>query len=91
MTTRRHRPPDGWKRWLLIGLGWAFILLGLAGLVLPVLQGVLFLAIGVLLLAGVSVRVRRWIVLARRRYPALGRHFDAAREALKRWRRKWRG
>jgi hypothetical protein len=38
-------------------LGWAFILLGLLGLVLPVLQGVLFLVIGVAL-----VGHRNWLI-----------------------------
>src|SRR5690349_22555074 len=38
-------------------LGWFFILLGLLGLVLPVLQGVLFLVIGVAL-----VGRRNWLI-----------------------------
>jgi hypothetical protein len=38
-------------------LGWMFILLGLLGLVLPVLQGVLFLVIGVAL-----VGRRNWLI-----------------------------
>jgi hypothetical protein len=38
-------------------LGWLFILLGLVGLVLPVLQGVLFLVIGVAL-----VGRRNWLI-----------------------------
>jgi uncharacterized membrane protein YbaN (DUF454 family) len=84
--TRRnpHATPNGWKRWLLIGLGWTFILLGIAGLVLPVLQGILFLAIGALLLAAASYRVRRWLVTLRRRYPAFGAALDAGRGWLRR-------
>ena len=39
------------KRWLLIGLGWFFIVLGIAGLVLPFLQGILFLVVGLILLS----------------------------------------
>ncbi|CAN0383970.1 unnamed protein product, partial [Discosporangium mesarthrocarpum] len=78
------------KRWALIGTGWVFILLGLAGLVLPVLQGILFLAIGALILAGASYRVRRWLVALRRRYPRFRTALDAARGWLKRQRRKWR-
>ncbi len=81
--------PNGWQRWLIIGLGWMFILLGIAGLVLPVLQGILFLAIGVLLLASVSYRVRRWLVIARRRYPAFGRALDAGRHRVRAMGRRW--
>ena len=85
-----HSKPNGWQRWLIIGLGWMFILLGIAGLVLPVLQGILFLAIGVLLLASVSYRVRRLLVALRRRHPKLRTAIDGARGQLKQWRRKWR-
>ena len=38
------------KRWGILVAGWAFILLGIAGLFLPVLQGILFLLIGLLIL-----------------------------------------
>lgn len=40
-------------------IGWGFILLGIAGFLLPVLQGVLFMAIGIALL-GRRNRVLRW-------------------------------
>ena len=40
------------KRILLLIVGWAFILLGIIGLFLPVLQGVLFLLIGLMILSG---------------------------------------
>ena len=33
------------------GLGWIFMVLGVLGLVLPILQGILFLAIGMVLLS----------------------------------------
>ena len=36
------------KRILLLMVGWSFILLGIAGLFLPILQGVLFLLIGLI-------------------------------------------
>jgi uncharacterized membrane protein YbaN (DUF454 family) len=87
--TRRnpHATANGWKRWLLIGLGWTFILLGLAGLVL---QGILFLAIGALLLAAASYRVRRWLVTLRRRYPTFGAALDAGRGWLRRHSRRKR-
>ncbi len=50
---RLQRIPKPWR--MVVGL--VFVALGLLGLVLPVLQGILFLAIGVSLLAGDS----RWV------------------------------
>lgn len=54
-----------------IGAGVVFLLLGLAGLVLPVLQGVLFLMLAAILLAPYSRHVRSWLAWAERRYPRL--------------------
>jgi hypothetical protein len=47
-------------------LGWFFILLGLLGLVLPVLQGVLFLVIGVALVGRRNWLIRRSTLLFKR-------------------------
>ena len=47
-------------------LGWFFILLGLLGLVLPVLQGVLFLVIGVALVGRRNWLIRRSRLLFKR-------------------------
>jgi len=80
MSRRRNRNNSGslnsqpaWKRPLLLILGWVFVALGVAGLFLPFLQGILFLLVGVYLLALGSARVRllrqrarRWL---RDRYP----------------------
>jgi uncharacterized protein len=83
-----HATPKGWRRWLRLGLGWAFILLGLVGLVLPILQGVLFLAVGGLILASASYRVRRWLVALRRRSPRFRKAFDGARHWLRQRRKR---
>ena len=47
-------------------LGWFFILLGLLGLVLPVLQGVLFLVIGVALVGRRNWLIRRSTLIFKR-------------------------
>jgi hypothetical protein len=47
-------------------LGWFFIFLGILGLVLPVLQGVLFLVIGVALVGRRNWLIRRAAVLIKR-------------------------
>jgi uncharacterized membrane protein YbaN (DUF454 family) len=59
------------KRIVLILLGWIFLLLGIAGLFLPVLQGILFILIGLTLLATEYHWARRWITSLRNRYPAI--------------------
>jgi uncharacterized protein len=49
--------------------GWFFILLGVVGLFLPILQGILFIAIGFLILARESRWAKRMLVKLRRKYP----------------------
>ena len=72
------------KRAIVLGLGWLFILLGFAGLFLPVLQGILFLLIGVILLSYESVTVRRFMNRTRERYPVFASAFDRAEERARR-------
>src|SRR5689334_9535145 len=47
-------------------LGWFFIFLGILGLVLPVLQGVLFLVIGVALVGRRNWLIRRSVLVIKR-------------------------
>lgn len=67
------------RRILKAVLGWTFIALGVAGLFLPVLQGGLFLCIGVWLLSMASARVRLWRIRFGRRHPVFRRHYEAMR------------
>lgn len=57
------------KRILRFILGITFLVLGVLGLFLPVLQGILFLVVGLLILAPESRRVRTLLETLRRRYP----------------------
>ena len=59
------------KRVLVITFGAFFVLVGLAGLVLPVLQGWFFLAIGGLLLSMYSPRLRAFMDRHTVKYPKL--------------------
>ncbi len=61
------------KKTLILIVAIIFILLGLAGLALPFLQGFLFLAIGIVLLSLISTRVRSWVEVHTRTYPKIHR------------------
>ncbi len=65
------------KRIVVLILGWIFIVLGVIGLFLPVLQGVLFLLAGLYLLSRESIIARRLLNWLRQRYPALDRKVKA--------------
>jgi hypothetical protein len=54
-------------------LGWLFVILGIAGLVLPVLQGILFLMIGLYLLSREYQWAQRWLEKLHSRYPQVFR------------------
>ena len=59
-------------------LGWGFIILGILGLFLPILQGILFLIIGLALLSNSSPWAARLLIRLRDRFPAVSRKFDEA-------------
>lgn len=71
------------KHAIRITAGVAFLLLGIAGLFLPVLQGLLFLAIGLVLLAP-------YIPLFARIRDALYRRFPRVKVAVERWKKRWK-
>ena len=77
------RPPARlrarWKRLLILLTGWLFVLFGILGLFLPILQGILFLAVGFYLLSLESPWVHRKMEQVRGRYPRLGATMDEAR------------
>jgi uncharacterized membrane protein YbaN (DUF454 family) len=65
------------KKFLLIVLGLSLILIGLIGAVLPILNGTLFLLVGIILLSFESTRVEK-VVLS----------FVERNEVVKKWYRK---
>lgn len=73
------------KRVLLIILGVLLVLLGIAGLALPFLQGFLFLAMGLILLMFSSRRFRNWAEVHTRRFP----HVHNFIERTERWLEKY--
>jgi uncharacterized protein len=72
------------KRLALTIGGWALVALGIVGLFLPVLQGILFLAAGLVLLSLVSPRMRLLRQRLVNRYPAFGNHITRVRTWLDR-------
>jgi uncharacterized membrane protein YbaN (DUF454 family) len=68
------------KRKVYMILGWAFVVFGVLGLFLPILQGVLFLAVGLVLLAKAQPRFRLLKQRLKKRYPKYGAMFDKAEE-----------
>ena len=73
------------KRILILIVGWAFILLGIVGLFLPILQGVLFLMIGLVILSTEYVWAHHLLTRIKERFPKLGRLADQAAEKAKAW------
>ena len=71
------------KHVLLTALGWVFLVVGIAGLFLPVLQGILFIVIGLLLLAREYHWARRWLDRLRERFPAVFEHAERAAHRLR--------
>lgn len=57
------------KRAIIFIIGLLFLFLGVIGLALPFLQGILFIAIGLLLLSIYSPTLREWVEHHTRKYP----------------------
>ena len=69
----RKKFRDRMKRIVKIGVGWFFLFLGVLGCFLPVLQGALFMAIGVLILSEESRVIKQLLHPFEQKYP---RHFQ---------------
>jgi uncharacterized membrane protein YbaN (DUF454 family) len=76
------------KRILVLLVGWGFILLGIVGLFLPILQGVLFLMIGLVILSSEYVWAHHLLMRLRRRFPRLDRTANAATAKAAAWLRR---
>ena len=61
------------KRVGMIASGWSLLVVGSAGLFLPVLPGVLLLVVGLSILSVEYRWARRWFTALRRRVPVSGR------------------
>jgi uncharacterized membrane protein YbaN (DUF454 family) len=77
-----------YKRWLILAAGWGFIVLGIIGLFLPILQGILFIAVGLILLSKEYAWAGDLIAKARERFPRITPHVDRAHDKVHSWFRK---
>jgi len=75
-------------KWLIIG--GAFVLLGIVGLFLPILQGILFIVIGIMCLARGSATVRAQIPNFKKRFPRIGSKLTFIEGKARAWREKRR-
>jgi uncharacterized membrane protein YbaN (DUF454 family) len=75
------------KRISVLVVGWAFIVLGVIGLFLPILQGVLFLVIGLVILSSEYVWAHRLLTRLRQRFPSVAHKADEAKEKAATWMR----
>ena len=66
-------------------IGWVFIGLGILGLFLPLLQGVLFIMIGLAILSSRSEMVKRFLKHLEERYPQHYNRIEIWREKIRNW------
>ncbi|MEO8275782.1 MAG: hypothetical protein ABI639_06150 [Thermoanaerobaculia bacterium] len=85
---RQHRarfqrlPLPTWLRVSVITFGWLMILLGIAGLFLPILQGGLCLALGFALLSIGSQTLHLWFRGLMGRWPRIWRRLEKVRRKI---------
>jgi len=79
------------KRVLVLIVGWAFVLLGIVGLFLPILQGVLFILIGLFILSSEYVWAHHLLAKLGARFPGIRRKADEAAAKAAAWMRRWSG
>jgi hypothetical protein len=73
------------KRWAMLGTGWFFIVVGIVGLFLPILQGVLFILIGLLILSSEYVWAHRLLEKLKQRFPTLAERAHVAAQSVRDW------
>ena len=78
------------RRALVLALGWALVLLGIAGLFLPLLQGVALILVGLYVLSRESETARRLLDRIRERHPGLWTKMRRLRDRISRVARVFR-
>ena len=73
------------KKFVLLFLGWSFVLVGIVGLFLPILPGISFVLIGLLILSPEYAWVRQVLRKVRKRLPAAAQRFERASSRATTW------
>ena len=73
------------KRLAVLALGWFFVLLGIVGLFLPILQGILFILIGLIILSSEYMWAHRLLEKLKARFPAISRKATEASARAHKW------
>jgi hypothetical protein len=79
---RLHRPLPFWLRVVVLLVGWIVLLVGVAGLVLPGIQGVLTILLGAAILSVASELAHRWMRQALRRWPKVWDRIEGFRDKI---------
>ncbi len=72
----------------LLIIGWLFIGLGVIGLFLPILQGVLFILIGLAILSSRSETIKRFLKHVEERYPEHHERVEVWKAKIRGWFKK---
>ncbi len=79
---------DNLKKIGVLIIGWLFIVLGIIGLFLPILQGILFIMIGLAILSSRSELIKRFLKHLEERHPHHHRRVEIWKEKIGNWFRK---
>lgn len=79
---RKHRPLPFWLRVVVLLVGWVVLLVGVAGLVLPGIQGIVTILLGAAILSVASELAHRWMKKTLQRWPKVWNRIDGFREKI---------
>jgi uncharacterized membrane protein YbaN (DUF454 family) len=79
---------DGLKHIGILIIGWLFIGLGIVGLFLPLLQGILFIMVGLAILSSRSQLVKRFLKYLEAHYPRQHEWAETWRKRIRKWFKK---
>jgi uncharacterized membrane protein YbaN (DUF454 family) len=77
-----HQPLPLWVRVLVLVTGWLVLLIGVAGLVLPGIQGIATILAGLAILSVSSELAHRWMRRSLQRWPKLSHKVESFRTKI---------